>query len=63
MNRPTRRQATVLPPVSADLLTRLHDVLGQADAAARVFSARLRAHDAVIDELAAYITTDPRGRP
>lgn len=63
MSRAGQRQAVVLPPVSADLLTRLHDVLGQADRAALLFARRLRAHDDVIDELAAYINTGPKGRP
>lgn len=58
MSRPV-----ALPPVSADLLARLHAVLGQADRAASLFAARLRAHDQVIDELAAYIHTDMRRRP
>ncbi len=63
MSRPSRRPTVALPPVSADLLARLHAVLGQADEAARLFASRLRAHDVVIDELAGYIHTDPRGRP
>ncbi|MCK9896984.1 hypothetical protein [Frankia sp. AgB32] len=63
MSRAARRPAPTLPAVSAALLARLHDVLGQADEAAQLFTRRLRAHDVVIDELAAYIHNDPRGRP
>jgi hypothetical protein len=59
VSRPaSRRPAATLSPVSVELIARIHDVLGQADQAARLFTARLRAHDVVIDQLAAYINDD-----